>query len=388
MNERRARLLMEENGLEALVLSTPENVLYFSGYGSFNQRLFRDYEAYVVYPLDKSVEPALITGISDADVVSTSETRVKDVRFYGTFYIEHRGRKLHPAEEKLLTYISGETYKTAIQALTEALQERGLDKRRVGVDSDVLYHSLTRQMPENNILNSRSLARLIRAVKTDEEVQKLEKAAEITEKAIFKSVEILREGITVKEVAETVKAYVYQHDAQPVAMVIGSHETAAFPNASPNMHRLEKGDIVRYDIGIIYQNYYADLGRTAFIGEPSAELKSTYRALHRGLEAEKQAIRPGVRASHLFDVAVETARVNGLTHYRRHHCGHGIGLELYDVPVVRPEDQTVVEEGMVLNIETPYYELGFGGIIIEDTLVVRSDGVEMLSKTSNDAIIV
>ncbi|MEM3021622.1 MAG: aminopeptidase P family N-terminal domain-containing protein, partial [Candidatus Caldarchaeum sp.] len=75
MNERRARLLMEENGLEALVLSTPENVLYFSGYGSFNQRLFRDYEAYVVYPLDKSVEPALITGISDADVVSTSETR-------------------------------------------------------------------------------------------------------------------------------------------------------------------------------------------------------------------------------------------------------------------------------------------------------------------------
>ncbi|MEM1938119.1 MAG: M24 family metallopeptidase, partial [Candidatus Caldarchaeum sp.] len=99
-------------------------------------------------------------------------------------------------------------------------------------------------------------------------------------------------------------------------------------------------------------------------------------------------IRPGVRASHLFDVAVETTRINGLTHYRRHHCGHGIGLELYDVPVIRPEDQTVVEEGMVLNIETPYYELGLGGIIIEDTLVVKSDGVEMLSKTSNDAIIV
>lgn len=388
MNERRVRSLMEENRLDALVLSTPENILYFSGFSSFNQKLFRDYEVYVVYPIDKSIDPVLITGIGEADVVSTSNTRIKDVRFHGTFYVEYRGRKLHNAEERLLTLLSGKTYKTASEALTDSLKERGLDKQSVGCDSDVVYGNLTKSLPQTKLFNARSLTRLMRAVKTEEEVEKLGRAAEITEKAILRSAEILRAGVSVKEVAEAVEAYVRQNGGQPAAMVIGSHDNAAFPNASPSTHRLEKGDIVRYDIGIIYQNYYADLGRTAFVGEPSTELKNTYRALQRGLEAEKESIRPGVKASQLFNVAVETVRMNGLSHYRRHHCGHGIGLELYDVPIIRPDDHTVVEEGMVLNIETPYYELGFGGIIIEDTLVVKGDGVEMLSKTSNDAIII
>ena len=81
----------------------------------------------------------------------------------------------------------------------------------------------------------------------------------------------------------------------------------------------------------------------------------------RAFGAAIKAARPGVRACELFRIAVETTRKAGIPDYRRHHVGHCLGLEVYDDPSVTPDNQTVLEENMVLNIETPYYELGWGG---------------------------
>ena len=81
----------------------------------------------------------------------------------------------------------------------------------------------------------------------------------------------------------------------------------------------------------------------------------------------------------MFDRAVEVTRAAGIPHYDRHHCGHGIGIECYDLPSIAAQDTTVLKEGMVVNVETPYYELGFAGLQVEDTVVVTKDGVEYLS---------
>lgn len=90
-------------------------------------------------------------------------------------------------------------------------------------------------------------------------------------------------------------------------------------------------------------------------------------------------MKPGVKAKQLYEITVQTTRESGLPQFKRTHCGHGIGLEMYDPPVLRETTEIPVEAGMVFCVEAPYYELGLGGIQVEDTVVVTPTGVEYLS---------
>ena len=93
------------------------------------------------------------------------------------------------------------------------------------------------------------------------------------------------------------------------------------------------------------------------------------------------ALLPGVRAGELFDVAVAAVEGAGLSPYRRHHCGHGIGSSVYEPPIVSPGADDVIEPGMVVCLETPFYELGWGGMMVEDTIVVTGGGHRMLTRS-------
>ena len=100
----------------------------------------------------------------------------------------------------------------------------------------------------------------------------------------------------------------------------------------------------------------------------------------RGIEA----IRPGVRCAEIFRVVMETVRAQGIPHFERSHVGHGIGINNYDAPDLAPRSTEVIEEGMVLCVETPYYELGFAGLQLENTVVVRAHGAESLMALDNE----
>ncbi|MBQ9464248.1 MAG: aminopeptidase P family protein [Lachnospiraceae bacterium] len=98
-------------------------------------------------------------------------------------------------------------------------------------------------------------------------------------------------------------------------------------------------------------------------------------------------VKPGVKACDIFHKAMEVTRASGLPAYRRHHVGHGIGLEVYDKPSFAPSDATELQENMVINLETPYYELGWGGVQLEDTMVVTAEGARLFDKSSRDLIV-
>ena len=119
------------------------------------------------------------------------------------------------------------------------------------------------------------------------------------------------------------------------------------------------------------------------LGKPNSKLAQYHRAICVGLDRAIEMIKPGVRAADVFEACVETVRREGIPHYQRSHVGHGIGLDGYDAPNIAPSNFEVFEEGMVICVETPYYEMGFAGLQVEDTLVITKDGVDsfMLSKT-------
>lgn len=124
--------------------------------------------------------------------------------------------------------------------------------------------------------------------------------------------------------------------------------------------------------------YVTDFGRTGFVGAPSPRHRQYYEAVRAGQQAGCAAVRPGAVASDIFRIVRDEARAAGIPHYHRPSTGHGIGREIYDSPSISETDATPLEAGMVVNIEAPYYELGFGGVQVEDSLLVTNDGWEYL----------
>jgi len=147
----------------------------------------------------------------------------------------------------------------------------------------------------------------------------------------------------------------------------------------PSPREIRRGDVIRFDVGGRYNHYRADIARNAVLGEPSAKVKTFHHAIRAGLLRAIEMVKPGARAADIFEASVETVRREGLPHYKRNHVGHGIGLDGYDAPDFSPGSKEVLEENMVICLETPYYELGFGGLQVEDMVVVTDTGYETLT---------
>ena len=176
--------------------------------------------------------------------------------------------------------------------------------------------------------------------------------------------------------------------AQPRFVVVGFGERSALGDARPTDRPWRPGELARFDVGCQHEGYWSDVGRTAVLGEPDSRQQERYAAILAGEEAELAVTAPGVPPEEVFRRAVETVESRGLRPYRRHHCGHTIGLEVYERPVVAPGWDAPLEAGMVLCLETPYYQLGWGGMMVEDTVVVTETGSLVLTDLSREMWVV
>jgi Xaa-Pro aminopeptidase len=213
-------------------------------------------------------------------------------------------------------------------------------------------------------------------IKTSEEVARLRAAAVMSERAFSVAVASIGAGATELDVQRELLTYFARHDGLPFLTSIQSGPRTALPNGQAVNRVIEPGDLVRFDGGSRYKHYVADIARIAVLGEPTDKQASYYTAVCAGLEAAVEIAKPGATGRELFHAAVDAVRDNGIPHYERSHCGHGIGIENYDYPRITPDSTDLLEEGMVICLETPYYELGWGGVQAEDTFVVTSAGLE------------
>jgi len=217
-------------------------------------------------------------------------------------------------------------------------------------------------------------------VKTEEEIKRMKQSISITESAIKTVMNEIKEGVSEREIFSIYSQEVVKRGGIPSLNVIGVNEHSAFANAQITDRKVKKGGIIRFDVGCTYQQYHSDTARIAILGEPTTKQIEYYDAIRKGTEAGINMMKPGIVASDIFNVVMEAVQENGIPHYQRHHVGHGIGIEVYDPPLVTPAANVELEENMVFCIETPYYEFGFGGLQVEETVRVTRSGAEIFSE--------
>ena len=394
LNRDRAYDIMKKYDIEAIIATMPENVTYLTDYWSLTHRLIKATQNFAVITRKQDLAPFIITSVGDMDLAADQEDCWTDnFLTYGTFYVERPPEAtLSNTEERFQRFLtSSKPKKDAVTALTECLADIGVAKGRIAIDGGNItpsaYSTIKENLPKVEFIQGYQILREIRLIKTHNEVNRLERSAEIVESGIKKALKVIREGATEFEIWQTLFKKVIEEGALPSWPCVGVGVRGVLSNVIATSHPVRNGDLIRFDVGCVYQYYNSDMARTVVVGEANEKQRSYHHAIRAGLERALGIVCPGVRASEIFKEAVEGVREAGNPHYRRHHVGHGIGIEPYEPPFLTETSEDILEEGMVVNVETPYYEMGFGGVQLEDTIVVTNDGYRPLTKLNRDLLV-
>lgn len=380
----RASAHMEREGLTALIATTPENIAYTIG--SQLRATNWTMQIYAVLPKDGAQRPAVVIPTNRLGVIAQMGITGVDLYVYSDFFVEGNpaGKPSTPDIDQFYELLQiTKSYGSPFAALEAALDGLGIKGQRLGVDemrmAPDVYSKLADTLPPGGILPSYKLFREIRAVKTDAEIKLLRQAAALNEQAELELISMIAAGVHEAEIARHYRLAAVKGGAVPAMTAVGAGPRSALPLIEHYFHTIVPGDLVRFDLCLQLDGYWADTGRTAVLGEPTSWQQKHFQYVYRGWERALEMIRPGVKASEVFEAALTTVQKEGIPHYRRQHVGHAIGLELYDGITLAPGDHSVLEKGMVFCVEVPYYELGAGGFQIEDTVVVTEDGFEFIT---------
>jgi Xaa-Pro aminopeptidase len=216
----------------------------------------------------------------------------------------------------------------------------------------------------------------LRAVKDGAELETMREAAMLVSKVIAEVIPTIKPGIAELEVAAKIDYAIKRRGGSGPSFetIVASGPRSAWAHARPTSKPLRKNELVVLDQGAILRGYCSDMTRTVFLGRSPAKVRRLYDAVLEAQEAAKAAIRPGVAAWKVDAAARSVLRHRGLARHFTHSTGHGLGIEVHEMPRLGRGDDTVLEEGMVVTVEPGVYVEGLGGIRIEDDVVVAAGG--------------
>ena len=218
------------------------------------------------------------------------------------------------------------------------------------------------------------------------EIEQLKTATLLLSRVALNVYKLVREGISEREIAAEIDRMLYKIGLERPAFetIVASGENSALPHARPSDRRLARGDLVVLDFGGIYNGYCGDLTRTVCVGEITERAFGLHRAVLEAHGAAVSVVRPGIRASAVDEAARAILRRHGLEDMFGHSTGHGLGIEVHERPRIgKPTNNGTVDEkldtGMVFTIEPGVYLPGYGGVRIEDDVIVTEQGCEILT---------
>ena len=344
---------MREQDACALVFSE-ENGFYFTSFASTNGVLLVTADRAVYFTDSRYLEAARQTIASCDDILDLQsfETSVKPL--------------LVSLDVKKIM-IEGERLSVARwQALKKALPDAVFDSEAL-----------------DGIING------IRARKRGDEVEKIVKAQRIAEEALRLLLPQVKVGAVERELAlelDTTMRRLGARDVSFETILISGKETSK-PHGVPSDKKIERGDFVTIDFGALYQGYHSDMTRTVAVGQASDYQREIYGIV---LEAQLTAlskVKAGVKASEIDKAARDVITEKGYAEYFKHSTGHGVGLDIHELPYVSQKSEKYLSAGMVVTVEPGIYLPDRFGVRIEDMVLVTADGCKNFASLPKDLIV-
>ncbi|HXF26824.1 MAG TPA: Xaa-Pro peptidase family protein [Bryobacteraceae bacterium] len=267
------------------------------------------------------------------------------------------------------------------------LKRLGFEKARLTYAS---YQALKEALPLASSLKPVGpLVETLRMKKNDGEIDLIRRSVETNSLAFDSVIKRIRAGVTENDVAAELEYQMRRHGAQKPAFetIVAFGPRTALPHAQPTAQRLEANQLLLIDMGASRAGYASDMTRVLFLGKPETKLRQMYRAVLDAQLAAISAVRAGITADRVDAAARKVLKISGLEKKFVHSTGHGLGLEIHEPPRLGRKDKTLLEAGMAITIEPGAYIENYGGIRIEDTILVTQSGCEVLTPTSKELML-
>ena len=235
-------------------------------------------------------------------------------------------------------------------------------------------------------VGDRNAVEELRSVKDSGELANMREAAQLISDVFRRVIRIVRPGISELSLAAEVEYEIKRLGGSGPSFetIVASGPRSAWAHARPSAKLLKKNELVVFDHGAILRGYCSDLTRTVFVGRAPSRVRAMYRAVLEAQQAARDAVSPGVRAGDVDRAARKSLGKRGLASYFTHSTGHGLGLEVHEMPRLGKGEEMVLQEGMVVTLEPGVYLEGFGGIRIEDDVVVTAKGAADLTTATRE----
>jgi len=293
--------------------------------------------------------------------------------------------------ERIFAWTDEDWFEGAFQKAAKALQ---LDSTHWGVEAYYMrvleLDALRKVAPSLQTSYAEPAIMALRSIKDDNELAAMSKAVGIAERGIERLIPQIKIGMTEKQVAAQLTAILLDEGGESMAFgpIVSSGPNGASPHAMPGERPLTNGDLLVVDWGVFVDDYPSDITRTFAVGEVDDELKHIYDIVRQANEAGKQAAKPGATGQDVDRAARKVIVDAGYGEYFFHRTGHGLGLEVHELPGMVEGNNVPLQEGNVFTVEPGIYVAGRGGVRIEDDVVVTADGCRSLTSFTRDLITV
>lgn len=352
-----ARARLQELGVDALLVTKPENVRYLSGFSGSNGQL---------------ILGAQDVFLTDPRYEEQSSHECADLR-----------REIYTTSAKQIGEAGGMFGKLAAM-----LSELGI--ARLGVEAGFMTLAMARQIRNvaaaTELVETDGEVEMLRRVKDAAEVADLRTACSFGDIALDALLPQLKEGLTEVEVATILEFEMRRAGSQGLSFstIAAFGEQAAEPHHMPTTRTLKRGDMIKLDYGGTWNGYHADMTRTIAFGEPTPEMLEIYALVQASQQAGLDAVRAGATNGEVDEASRAYLSERGYSF--GHGTGHGVGLEVHEAPAVRAGGSDVLEPGMCITVEPGIYVPGLGGVRIEDSVVVTTDGCDILTTSTKELI--
>jgi len=307
---------------------------------------------------------------------------------------------LIPPQGECVLFVSGVNYQQAKaevsgfnvellergESLMEKIVRRTLDEK-LAVDTLAIdsWRALAKAVGgEEKLEPANHLIRGLREIKDEQEIKLIREACKIADIGVQAAAETIRTGITEKQIAAEAEYAMRRAGSDGVAFetIVSSGVCCAYPHGTSMEKTIQEGDFVTVDLGATYRFYRSDITRTFIVGKPTKKQKRIYETVQLAHQRAFETIKPHVLAREVDLAARRVIEDTGFGEFFVHNLGHGVGLEVHETPILSPDSKDLLEKGNVVTAEPGIYVPEFGGVRIEDTVLVTADGAEKLTSAS------